>query len=159
MIWYMENAAEATSKGLELDLEALITDEFTVSLAVGVNITKFDEYKDPFTGIDYEGNYNLYTPKYNFNLGAQYRGKSGFYGRVDLNGTGKTYYDIENTRSKDSYMIVNTKLGYETSNFDIYVYAKNLFDKNLDEENAYFTGAVTIYREDREIGVRMAYRF
>lgn len=159
LISYMENAAEATSKGVELDLEALITDEITVSLAVGINITKFDEYKDPFTDINYEGNYNLYTPKYNFNLGVQYRGKSGFYGRVDLNGKGETYYDIENTRSKDAYMTVNTKVGYEAGSFDIYAYAENLFDENLDEENAYFFGSTTIYREEREIGVKLAYRF
>lgn len=154
---YMVNAASATSKGFEMEVEGMITNELTLFASTGINQTTFDKFKDS-TG-DYSGNYNPLAPKYNFNLGTQYRANSGLYTRVDLNGYGKTYFDKTNTNSQKAYNLVNTKIGYETNTYDIYLYANNLFDKNYDAIGAYFNGTTTILREEREVGVKLAYRF
>ncbi|HIE35602.1 MAG TPA: TonB-dependent receptor [Campylobacterales bacterium] len=156
-ITYMVNAATATSKGLEIEFEALVNDEFTLFASGGLNDTSFDKFTDN-TG-DYKGNTSPFAPKYNFNIGGQYRNGAGYYARVDMNGYGKTYFDKANKYSQDAYKLVNTKVGYETDSFDIYLYANNLFDKQHDATNAYFNGSLTVYKEDREIGVQLAYRF
>ncbi len=156
-ITYMSNAAEATSKGLELELEALLTNEITLFTSLGLNKTTFDSFTE--SGKDYSGNYNPYAPKYNFNIGLQYRANNGFYGRVDVNGYGKTFYDKENIYAKDAYELVNLKVGYELDKFDVYLYANNLFDEKYDATNAYFYGTTTVYKESREIGVQLTYRF
>jgi len=67
------------------------------------------------------------------------------------------YLDKENTYEKKAYEIVNAKVGYESENYDIYLYAKNLFDKNHDTIN--YSKYYTIYSDPREIGVQLAYRF
>jgi len=152
---YMSNAAKATSKGFEFDINYKASDNLELFSAFGYNNTKFDEYKDSLG--DYKGNYNPYAPKYNYNIGIQYRGDNGYYARVDLNGYGKTYFDKANRYEKKAYSLVNTKVGYEQDSFNIYLYAKNLFDKNYDSEGVY--GYYTIYSEPREIGVQLAYRF
>ena len=154
---YMVNAASATSKGIELEFEALLNDEFTIFASVGLNDTTFDKFKDN-TG-NYSGNTNPYAPKYNYNLGTQYRNSSGYYARADLNAYGKTYFDKANKNYQDTYTLVNTKIGYETNNYDIYLYANNLFDKKHDAKGAYFIGATTIFKEKRELGIKLAYRF
>lgn len=156
-VTYMVNAASATSQGIELEFEAMLNNEFTVFSNAGYNKTTFDKFED-LSG-DYSGNYNSYAPKYNFNIGTQYRNNKGYYARVELNGYGKTYYDKENKYSKNAYELVNTKIGYETDSFDIYLYANNLFDKKHDATNSYFNGKLTIYKESREFGVKLAYRF
>ncbi len=152
---YMSNAAKATSKGFEFDLNYKVTSNLELFSAFGYNETKFDEYKDALG--DYEGNYNTHAPKYNYNIGAQYRSNKGYYARVDVNGYGKMYFDKANKYEKKAYSLVNAKIGYEKDNFDIYLYAKNLFDKNYDSEGVY--AYYTIYSQPREIGVQLAYRF
>ncbi len=151
---YMSNAAKATSKGIELDLNYALNDKISLHAAYGLNITKFDEFID--SKGDYSDNYNPYAPKYNYNIGMSYRDASGYFGRVDLNGYGKTYFNKENTISRDAYQIVNAKIGYETSDFDIYLYANNLFDEAY---NGFTTATKFRYSEPREIGIQLAYRF
>lgn len=154
---YMVNAATATSKGLELEIEGLVTNELSLFVSGGLNKTTFDKFSD-IAG-DYSGNYNPLAPKYNFNLGAQYRANNGLYARIDFNGYGKTYFDKANTNYQKAYNLVDTKIGYEANNFDIYFYVNNLFDKNYDAIGAYFSGTTTILRPEQELGIKLAYRF
>lgn len=81
----------------------------------------------------------------------------GYYARADINGYGKMYFDKANKYERKAFNLVNAKLGYEQEDFDIYLYAKNLFDKNYDSEGVY--GYYTIYSQPREIGIQLAYRF
>lgn len=153
---YMTNAAEASAQGIELEMTATVMEGMTLMAGFGYNDIEFDQFKD-IKG-DYKGNKNPFAPEYTFNVGAQYRHDSGVYTRADLIGYGKTYLDKANEYSRDAYEIVNTKIGYEAENFDIYLYAKNLFDKEYDLEG-YYGGAYTIYSEPREIGLQAVYRF
>jgi len=152
---YKDNAAKATSKGFEFDLKYQATDNLQLFASFGYNNTKFDEYKDE--NGDYSGNYNQYAPKYNYNIGAQYRTDDGYYARTDISGYGKMYFSKENTSSLDAYNLVNTKIGYEQENYDIYLYVDNLFDNKYDsieKEDNYIK-----YSAPREIGIQLAYRF
>ena len=153
---YMTNAAEASAKGIELEMTAKVMEGMTVMAGLGYNNIEFDHFKDTLG--DYKGNKNPFAPEYTFNIGAQYRHGSGIYARADLIGCGKTYLDKANEYSRDPYEIVNTKIGYEAEKFDIYLYAKNLFDKKYDLEG-YYGGLYTIYSDPREIGLQAVYRF
>ena len=155
-IVYMVNAANATSQGIEFDIEAVLNDKLVLFSTLGYNKTIFDKFTD--NGSDYSGKYNPYAPKYNYNLGIQYRNEGGIYARADINGYGKTYFDSANRYFQKGYELVNVKLGYEKENYDIYLYAKNLFDKEYHATN-YFNGIITAYREGREIGLQFNYRF
>lgn len=154
---YMINAASATSKGLEFEVQALLSDELSLFTSIGLNKTTFDKFSDQYG--DYSGNYNPYAPKYNYNLGLQYRNESGYYARFDLNGYGKTYFDKTNKNFRSAFSLVDTKIGYETNDYDIYLYTNNLFDKEYHSTNALFNGSTTIYSEGREVGFKLIYRF
>jgi len=153
---YMSNAASATSKGLEIEANYKFTDEIELFTSFGFNQTKYDKFQDKDG--DYSGNYNPYAPKYNYNIGLQYRDKNGYFTRIDLNAYGKMFLDKTNNYKRDTYEIVNIKFGYETNNYELYVYSKNLFDK---EYNAIGTsnGQYVSYSEPREVGIQLAYRF
>ncbi len=143
MTTYITNAAEATSKGAELELQVNMTREISVMAGIGYTDITFDSFQDAVG--NYAGNYNPFAPKYTFNLGAQYRHGSGFYMRADLLGYGKMYLDKANQDEKEAYEIVNAKIGYETEDFDIYLYAENLFDTIYDSEN--YWGFHDVYSE------------
>lgn len=153
---YTTNAAEASSQGFELEAIASITDTISLEAGFGYNDTKFDKFSD-IKG-DHTGNYNPYAPKYNFNIGTQYRSSAGYYARVDLIGYGKMYLDKTNRFSRDAYEIVNTKIGYELDDINIYLYGKNILNKKYDADG-YFGGFYTVYSEPREIGLKIDYRF
>ena len=153
---YLANAAEATGKGIELEMTALITKGLKIYAGFGYNHIEFDEFKD-ISG-DYKGNKSPYAPVYNFNIGAQYRHYSGFYARADVIGYDKMYFDKANKYSRDPYHIVNAKVGYETEQFDVYLYGKNIFDKEYNSYG-YYGGHYTIYSDPGEVGLQLVYRF
>ena len=153
---YLTNAAEATGKGIELELTGKITSGLTMTAGFGYIDIEFDEFKD-MAG-DYEGNKNPYTPEYTFNVGAQYRFANGWYARADLIGYGEMYFDKANEYKRDAYQVVNAKIGYETEHFDVYLYGENIFDEKYDSFG-YFGGYYTIYSDPGEAGVQVTYRF
>ena len=153
---YVDNVAKATSQGFEIGLNGKLTDSLELFVTYGYTDTKFDDFKD--NRGDYSGNTNLFAPKYNYNLGIQYRAEQGYFARADLNGYGKTYFDKENTSSRDAYELVNLKLGYEAGDYDVYFYGKNIFDKEYHSVNM-FNGNGVVYSAPRELGVQLSYRF
>lgn len=153
---FLTNAAEATGKGFELELLARPFKGLDIRGAFAYNPVEFDKFSD--ASGNYEGNQNPFAPEYSYGIGIQYRDVKGYYGRVDLIGYAKMYLDKANQYTRPSYNLVHTKIGYETKHFDIYVYARNLFDEQYDSVG-YFGGNYVIYSEPREIGIRLVGRF
>ncbi|WP_287038041.1 TonB-dependent receptor, partial [Desulfobacter sp.] len=153
---YITNAAEATGKGIELEVAGKITSGLTMTAGFGYTDIEFDDFQD--AAGDYQGNKSTYSPEYTFNIGAQYRWKNGFYARADLIGYGEMYFDKANEYKRDAYQIVNTKIGYETERFDIYLYGKNIFDEKYDSYG-YYGGYYTIYSDPGEVGLQVTCRF
>ena len=154
---YTTNAAKAKSQGLELELQAFVSEDITLFANGSLNKTSFKEYKN--NNSDYSGNTNPFAPKYNFNLGVLYENVSGYFTKVDLAGYGKTYFDPANKYFQKAYEVVNAKVGYSNKNYEIYFYGKNIFNKKHDATNVYLNGRVSVYNDDKEFGVQLAYKF
>jgi iron complex outermembrane receptor protein len=105
---YVTNAAEATGKGVELEITARVFDGLSLMAGFGYTDIEFDDFEDALG--DYEDNDNPWAPEYTFNIGAQYRHYSGFFARCDLIGYGEMYFDKANDYSRDAYEIVNAKI-------------------------------------------------
>lgn len=150
------NAAEATSKGIEASINYQVTDAINLYAGASYNDIQFDKYNDGNN--DYSGNRTTFSPKYDFHLGTSYRAENGFYARADINGYGDMYLDSANNNKRDAYVLVNTKVGYEQEDYDIYLYANNLFDKEYHADG-HFNGTYSYYSDPREIGLQLAYRF
>ncbi len=150
------NAAKATGYGSEIEIQARISKGFTLTGSFGYTHIEFDEFADALG--DYKGNKNPYAPEYTFSIGGQYRMENGVYMGLDFLGYGKMFLDKANQLPRDAYQLVNAKIGYEAENWDIYLYGKNIFDKEYDIDG-YFGGFFTIYSVPREIGLKLTYRF
>ncbi|WP_321494062.1 TonB-dependent receptor [uncultured Desulfobacter sp.] len=150
------NAAQATSKGVEISAQFKATDEISLFASAGITDVTFDEFCDA-TG-NYSGNTNPFAPKYNFNVGAQYRSQAGWFARADVNGYGKMYLDKANQYERAAFFLVDLKAGYEARSFDVYVYAKNLFDETYGS-TGYYDGLYSIPSPPREVAMAVTYRF
>lgn len=140
-----KNAAEATSKGFEMDV--LLRPFTGLEIVGGLGYLKadYDEFKTPVYNLfgekiaekDYEDNRLEMAPELSYNLAVQYRypifSSSVLFSRVEIQGVGDFYYDLENEQEQKSYELVNAKIGYEGSlmgnDFSVYLWAKNIFDE------------------------------
>ena len=138
MIAVYKNAGESTSQGFEIELLARPVTGLQLIGTFGYTDAKFDKYRNPVfdytTGAqtgenNYDGKHIPAVPKYSYMLAAQYRHSLGIFARAELHGIGESYWDPANTYKQDSYELVNARIGYEMKHFDIYLWGKNLLDK------------------------------
>ena len=162
------NAAGAHSQGVELELTAHPGRGLDIFAGLGYAESKFDDfiitgYNDDSTALvqyNYNDKYLQYAPKYTYNLGVQYRHKTGLFGRVDLLGKSEFYGDYANKAKADRSTTVNLRLGYETEHFDFVIWAKNLFDEEyLSYVNYVYDSVAGVDAPPRIIGARLTYRF
>ncbi len=150
---HVTNVGSAVSYGVELEAQAKITPQFTMTGSLGYTNVTFDEYKDILG--DYGDNKVPNIPEYTFAIGGQYRATNGLYVGVDLLGSGEMFLERTNKYKRDAYQLMNAKIGYEAETWDVYLYGKNIFDKDYSSEGA---GGI-FYSLPREIGIKLTYRF
>ncbi|WP_323588873.1 TonB-dependent receptor [Aliarcobacter butzleri] len=153
-----DNAKKAHSEGIEVDGTYFITNNLSISAAIGLIKAKYDDYND---GTKYDGKRIQNTPEYTANLGISYLADSGIYGRVDFNARGETSFFDGGNKSMieaDGAIITNAKIGYKVGNFDIYTFAKNLTDE--DYITNYTSNTTTVRLNDpRQFGIGAIYKF
>jgi iron complex outermembrane receptor protein len=156
-IYIASNAAEAHSRGIELEVKARPVNGLDITAALGINDAEFDDYTNMY-GTDCSGKTPQNSPEHTFHLAVQYRHNTGLFARADMLSYGKTYYDDINSVSQDAHEIYNAKIGYEGSNWDLYLYCKNLFDKEYFEYMYEAIGQYTV-AEPRTVGITASLRF
>lgn len=152
---YITNATSGSSYGIEIDAKYQISNSFNLFATFGYNEAKFDNFKDSLG--NYSNKYIPFAPKYNYSLGLNFKDFGGFYASAIARGYGKMYLDNLNKYTQNSYTLVDTKIGYEWDNFDIYLYANNIFDTNYDYKG--YAGRFVFLNPQREVGVKFIYRF
>ena len=168
MIQEVKNAAEAHSMGVELELQARPMRGLDFFAGFGYTEAEFDDWTatefnmatSQFEKYDYEDKDLPNAPEYTYNLGVQYRHEFGFFGRVDLLGTGSFYGDSKNKAKEDNYELVNLRLGYEREHFDIVCWCKNLFDERYEtSKHVWGPNELGQDGEPRMFGVTVTCRF
>jgi iron complex outermembrane recepter protein len=114
--------------GLELEVNANPSPGFNLIAGVGLSDAKFTNYVNPFTNVNRTGNKLPFASSFTYNLAAQYRSPAGLFGRLELLGTGQTFFDDANRIGQEPYAVVNARIGYENQNYGVYLFANNLFD-------------------------------
>ncbi|MCG8551237.1 MAG: TonB-dependent receptor [Desulfobacterales bacterium] len=153
---WIQNAAEAVSKGIELEAQFRATDTIKLFTSCGYTDVTFDQFSD--ANGDYSGNTSPYAPKYNLSVGAQYRSHAGWFARIDATAYGRMYLDKANQYKRDAFALLNAKIGYEGESFDAYISANNIFDEEYDS-TGYYEGRYTLPSPPREVALSVAYRF
>ena len=145
-----DNAGEAHCRGIEIEAKARPFNGFDLNASVALTESEFDEYGE------FSGNKTLQTPEYTYYFSAQYRHSSGLYIRGEIEGYGTTYYDDANQYKRSPYKLCNTKLGYETPNWDVYLYVDNLLDEEYFSSRTFGLYAVG---PPRTMGITASIRF
>lgn len=155
------NADKGHSQGIEFDGTYFLTDDWSISGAVGLIEAKYDDYDDGNRKYDDERIEN--TPRYTANLGIQYLPSSGLYGRVDLNALGKNSFlngAEASVVETDGAVTANAKIGYKFKDWDIYSYITNITDEDYITSYMAKSGlAIAGFNDPRRFGIGAIYKF
>lgn len=127
----LKNAGVSVSKGLELEIQALLMRNLHFTGSYGYTHAVFME-NEPNPGTDLSGNFIPYVPRQTLFGGLSYRHpmKNGFLEALCLNlgyqGVGRLYWNDANTFSQGSYGIVNAMLSLEAGDFRLDLFANNI---------------------------------
>ncbi|WP_169972783.1 MULTISPECIES: TonB-dependent receptor [unclassified Campylobacter] len=153
LLSYAANAAKAKSQGFELEGNYFMSDSLKFNASLGYAKSVYKTFKDAKG--DYKGKYVNYAPEWTYTIGVDYYSGGGFFWGAYLRGQSKMYSDENNIYSSKGYMLIDAKIGYDSKNIGIYLYANNIFDKKHDTNY----GAYTFMSEPREVGVKFEYKF
>ncbi|PID74087.1 MAG: hypothetical protein CSB33_00460, partial [Desulfobacterales bacterium] len=156
--FYMNNAAEASTKGVEL--EVLARPMTGVQLFAGMGYTRA-EYDSYSVGANiYDGNTIIDMPEMTFHLGGIYRHTSGLFASLLYRYVGDVTIDVANTHDQEAYGLLHGKMGYEGDSFELYLYARNLLDEEYTTRQLAMQDAwVGRAGEPLVIGANLTFRF
>ncbi|PWK82720.1 TonB-dependent receptor [Fulvimonas soli] len=125
----VRNADRARNYGAETGLRWLARPGLELYGSLGLLKTEVTRY--PGSGI--EGHEFARAPSATADLGASWRGAGGFEANLDARYSDAYWSDIENQpRGRtDPYWLVNAKAGYRLGEVYAFVYADNLFDRDV----------------------------
>ncbi|RXJ94382.1 TonB-dependent siderophore receptor [Malaciobacter molluscorum] len=159
--YYTDNAQKAYSQGVAFDFTYFINDNIELSGAVGLIDTKYESFDAG--DYDFSNNKIENTPSHTANISISYHHPKGFYARADLKNQGSLYFYDDRQKKflkNDGYTTLDTKLGYKTSNWDIYAYVKNLTDTEyITYYNSNSMVSLASFGDSRIIGVGLKYKF
>ncbi len=161
----IRNAGKSRSKGLEMELKALLSRGLTLEAGFGYTDAEYTDYEDSLAGTDYSGNATVLAPEYTYNLAIEYRrpltGKWDFFLRPELIGIGSFYWNDANTLKQNAYQMVNLNIGFEREQFDLVFWTRNLFDEHYEAIAFEFPGSDPVAQSGAPVtfGVTFRLRF
>ena len=163
--YYSENFDKATNYGLEGNFDWKVNNTWNFFGSLGLLKTSVE-------GISLSGAYSIdgreqaHAPSYQFSIGAQYRHNNGFFARVSTRGMDKFYFSNTHNEQSEAYTVTDARIGYESEDWEVYLWGKNLFDERYTTRGYYFANDPTWTErrylrlgDPRQIGITARYRF
>ncbi len=136
-IFYTGNAKSGYNYGLESTLAWAVAPRLEVGGSLGILQTLYRGFVQ--NGLVLPDRALPHAPDWQAALNATWRDPRGPYARIDITGMAAFYYDLppNDTRS-NPYGLVNGKLGWENARYEVYLWGRNLLNKDYTVRGFYF---------------------
>jgi iron complex outermembrane receptor protein len=141
------------------ELEGILNVEPDIQLSAGLGMTWSDikQFPDPA----FVGNEAPLISRSTVNVGLQWTpelkpGLDGIF-RADYRRTGRTWWDVPNSTSRDPVNLVDVRTGIKGDNWSLTAFAKNVFDERYNAE--FSPGGFVFKARPRVFGVEATYEF
>jgi outer membrane receptor protein involved in Fe transport len=159
-----ENADESRLEGLETSLRWQASRRLTITGSLGLLSTEIVDFA---LYPELEGRSEAHAPRWNYALGAEYRGAGGWWGRVDVTGRDAFYFDYSHDQRSWSYSLVNLRVGRDFGPWEATLWARNLFDRKYAVRGFFFGNEPPDFPnklyvrlgDPRQAGVTLKYHF
>jgi iron complex outermembrane recepter protein len=160
---------KARIQGFEFDINARVTDTFTIFGGYGLadsKITDIDSL-NPADRAAIIGNRIPFAANYNVTAGAQLvepvTNSLNVLARADYTRSGSIWYDQRNLANtkRDPIDLVNARLGLQNDRWELAIWSKNLFNKSYNSDAVVILPvAHAVYRApDRSFGIEGKVKF
>jgi iron complex outermembrane receptor protein len=165
-IFYTGNAKSGYNYGLESTLAWTATDALEFGGSLGLLQTEYHGFVQ--NDVVFPNRALPHAPPWQAALNATWRDPRGPYARLDVTGMGGFYYDLPPNWTRSSpYGLLNGKLGWDTERMEVYLWGRNLLNKDYTVRGFYFgdeppdfpTKLYTQLGEPRNWGVHFTVRF
>lgn len=128
--FYIANVGGASSKGVELELNARLHEGVDLFGALGYNRARFKQ-GSVSNGVNVAGNKLPNTPDYTATLGVQIARDvrpAAVYGRAEVVCYGAFQYDDMNSAAQEAYSLTNLRAGVRRTHLFVEAWVKNAFN-------------------------------
>ncbi|MEM9438961.1 MAG: TonB-dependent receptor [Pseudomonadota bacterium] len=158
----IRNAAESSSKGLEIEGAFQLTDDLTLNANYGYLDAEYDDFVDDVLGQDFSGNPLPFSSKHSAGVGIDLstplRNETRL--NVGLDYTYRTSYSFnpDNAFRQDPTHLLDARVGISGEGWSATLGAKNLFDERyLQQYFSFFGGTdIGVAAEGRSVGVTVS---
>lgn len=157
-VFYTINDSDGgETQGLEADLRWFATDALEVYASLGLLRSRLGASSRDLA----------HAPRYSLAAGAIYRSVNGFFARLDASARDEFYFDVSHDQKSQSYELLHARAGYESENWIVQLWARNLTDEHYAVRGFYFGNEppdfpATLYTrlgDPRQVGVTIERRF
>ena len=135
-VLYTDNAARGENYGLEGTLRWQVAPGFLLDLRGAILETQYLGYQ--FGERNLDGREQAHAPQYQFDVGMEYRGATGFFARVDFAGLDDFYFDASHDERAPSRVLTHLKAGFSGNRWRAEVWVRNVFDRYYSQRGFRF---------------------
>jgi iron complex outermembrane recepter protein len=136
-IFFTGNAKSGFNYGLESTASWAATRRLEFGGSLGLLQTRYRGFVQ--NGVTLPDRALPHAPPWQAAVNATWRDPRGPYARLDVTGRGSFFYDLPPNGTRSSaYGLVNGKLGWDTPRWELYLWGRNLLDKNYTVRGFYF---------------------
>ena len=143
-VFFTQNAAHGENYGLESQGSWQVTSRWQLSGSAGLLHTRYLGYDSaaiecpasPPLALD--GRAQSFAPEYQFSAALSYSHPSGWFARLDGFATDGFYFAAGQNQVAQAYQLVNLRIGYQHSNWQVSAWSRNLLDRRYAIQGFYF---------------------
>lgn len=163
-VFFTDNVGEGRNVGAEFELEYAASPNLNVYANLGLLNT---EISDGANGSEIDGRDQAHAPGYSFALGGRYDISDRWFVRADITGKDAFFFSDSHDQKSRAYTLVNLRAGYDTEQWSVSAWARNVFDEDYAVRGFFFGNepardfAPTLYTrlgDPRQVGVSLTYR-
>lgn len=152
---YISNAAQARSRGAELELEYAPGGAWLLHAGVALNRTRFGRFVDGARRHD--GKRNPFAPDAMAYLGVRYD-PGRWFAQARLHGSSRIYLDAANLHARPGHGLLDLSAGWRpTRSAELFFFVRNATNKRYDAVG-FQNGSTTIYSPPREWGLSLNWK-
>ena len=175
---FTDNATSGTNKGLELELRWAASERLRLFASLGLLDTEFDTFltfehlsadRDNGVPFDLVGREQAHAPSYQWMVGGDYALSARWSISGSIEAKDEFFFSDRHDSKSDAYELVNLELAYQSDNWRVALYGKNLSDELVktrgfgsfgnDPRNFYELEPYNQFAAPRVIGMKASMEF
>jgi iron complex outermembrane receptor protein len=164
---FYNNAADGKNYGIEVSLNYMLSDSVDTFVNIGYLKTEISGITRQ-DGSTIDKRDQAHAPKYHVNAGLNWQVADNLNWLIEFDAKDEFFYSFSHEQQSDNIFITHTSLDYQIENWQVSLYARNLFDKQYANRGFYFGNdprdeyeghLYEQFGEPRRVGINFKYQY